>query len=535
MISEVQNKTGKILIRIDASVQIGTGHVMRCIPLAQAWQDRGVDVTFLGHCDSESLHQLIIDEGFDFIPIEKPHPDPYDLNRTLEILKQLKTQNSKLITWLALDGYHFTPDYQKAIRENGYRLLVIDDMAHLDHYHADILLNQNVHASSLHYSCDRDTVKLLGCEYVLLRREFLKYKDWKREIHNKAKNILVTMGGADSKNVTLKVIKALKLLNDPDLEFKVVVGPNNPHVDTLKNAIHNAPPAPLNRAPLLGIQPGCSMRLVLNATNMSELMAWADVAVSAGGATCWEMAFMGLPNAILVLAENQRKNAESLASAGIALNLGWYEEINELGLTETLNVLMSDQICRKEMSAKGRKLVDGAGTHRALSHMLAQPIQLTGDLRLRRGSIQDAELLWRWANDPGVRKNSLHPETIPLSEHVEWLHGKIASSGTRIWILELNQLPVAQIRYDRVHNNTAEIDFSVAPEYRHRGLGTMVLVLTYYIACRELGVKRLRGLVVSSNKASAYAFAKAGFENIGQEEVSHKHCDIFVWEYSGGV
>ena len=114
---------------------------------------------------------------------------------------------------------------EKAIRKNDYRLIVIDDMAHLDHYHADILLNQNIHASSLRYSCERDTVKLLGCEYVLLRMEFLKYKDWKRDIPYKAKNILVTMGGGDPDNVTLKVIRALNSLYDWDLEVIIVAGP----------------------------------------------------------------------------------------------------------------------------------------------------------------------------------------------------------------------------------------------------------------------------------------------------------------------
>ena len=156
-----------LLIRADADTHIGIGHVMRCIALAQAWQHQGGDVTFLSHCHSDRLRQWIIDEGFELISIEKPHPDTSDLSFTLN---KLSTDS----LWLVLDGYYFTPDYQKAIRENGYKLLVIDDMAHLDHYHADILLNQNIHSSSLPYSCTRDTVKLFNSQYVLLRREFLK-------------------------------------------------------------------------------------------------------------------------------------------------------------------------------------------------------------------------------------------------------------------------------------------------------------------------------------------------------------------------
>ena len=345
-----------LVIRADATTHIGTGHVMRCITLAQTWQDQGGDVTFLSHCDSEALRRRVIDEGSNFIPIEKPHPNSYDLAYTLEKLEQLKTQNSKLKTWVAVDGYHFTPDYQKAIRKSGHKLLVIDDMAHLDHYHADILLNQNIHASRLTYSCDRDTVKLLGCEYVLLRKEFLKYKGWRREIPEKAKKILVTMGGADPDNVTLKVIKTLTTLNDHDLETRIVVGPSNPNIDTLENA-------------LLSSQ--CSMHILQGIENMSELMAWADVAVSAGGSTCWEIAFMGLPNMIIILAENQQAIGEQLDAEEVAINMGWHGKVTTDKIAYMLHAMTLDKKVRAEMYGRGQKLVDGNGVERIVEEVIS--------------------------------------------------------------------------------------------------------------------------------------------------------------------
>ncbi|MBC8461025.1 MAG: UDP-2,4-diacetamido-2,4,6-trideoxy-beta-L-altropyranose hydrolase, partial [Deltaproteobacteria bacterium] len=313
-----------LIIRADASPQIGTGHIMRCIALAQAWQDCSGKVTFLSHCENDKIKQRILNEGFEFLPIEKPHPDPSDLKQILTTLKQLGTRNSELETWLALDGYHFTPDYQKAVRDSGYRLLVIDDMAHLDHYCADILLNQNIYAPDLNYSCDKDTVKLLGCEYVLLRREFLKYKDWKREIPEKARKILVTLGGADPDNVTLRVIKALKLFNDPDLEVKVIVGPSNPHLKKLQSAIRN---------------PQSAIHILQNVTDMPSLMAWADVAVSAAGSTCWELAFMGAPSITVVTFSNQQDVAKGLERAKIFKTVGWYKAMNNDILVAELSIL----------------------------------------------------------------------------------------------------------------------------------------------------------------------------------------------------
>lgn len=332
-----------LIIRADANPQTGTGHVMRCIALAQAWQDRGGKVIFLSHCENEVLRQRIIDEGFEFLPIEKPHPDPHDLK---QLFKELETRNSKLETWLVLDGYHFTPLYQKAIRDNGYKLLVIDDMAHLNYYHADILLNQNIHASSLFYSYDKDTVKLMGSKYVLLRKEFLHYKSWKREIPDKAKRILVTMGGSDPDNVTLKVIMALDRLNDRELEIIIVAGPVNLNIDSLKSTLPSST---------------CPMCICRNAENMPEIMAWADMAVTAAGSTCWELAFMGVPSITVVTGENQQGVAKGLEMANIYKTLGWHNEMSKDILATELTTHIQSKKLREKISRLGRQLIDGKG------------------------------------------------------------------------------------------------------------------------------------------------------------------------------
>ncbi len=345
-----------LIIRADTTAEIGTGHIMRCIALAQAWQDYGGKVTFISHCESSALRERIIEEGFSFIPIEHPHPAPSDLLQTLSIATNItnstngtnKTNITKA-TWLVLDGYHFTPDCQKAIRDAGIHLLVIDDMNHLSHYHADILLNQNIHAPELNYSCDEDTILLLGTRYVLLRREFLKYKDFKRTIPKKAKNILVTLGGADPDNVTLKVIKALNLIGDPDIEVKVVAGPSNPHIESLRRELALSP---------------FPFHLLQSVNNMHELMTWADVAVSAGGSTCWEMAFLGLPNMILYIAENQRPIAEKLHETGAVLSLGWGQKLSINAIAENLVHLLASLEHRNGYSTRSREIVDGRGPER---------------------------------------------------------------------------------------------------------------------------------------------------------------------------
>jgi len=334
-------------IRADADEKIGAGHIMRCIAFAQAWKDQGGEVTFISHCESGALKERIQSEGFRLVAIDHVYPDSSDLTNTLAILK---SESADQKHWLVLDGYHFTPEYQNAIRDERYRVMVIDDTNHLSHYHADILLNQNIHAPDLNYHCDENTTLLMGTRYVLLRREFLNYRDFNRQIPGRAKNILVTLGGADPDNVTLKVVGALKLLDEQDVAVRIIIGPANPHQEPLRKAIVSA---------------DFKAELLINPPNMPELMAWADLAISAGGSTCWELAFMGVPSIVLILAANQAAVAEYLMNKETVVNLGRFADSSEEDIRHACKSLMHDNISRKYLSEQSRMLIGCVGFHRS--------------------------------------------------------------------------------------------------------------------------------------------------------------------------
>ncbi len=256
-----------------------------------------------------------------------------------------------------MDGYHFTPDYQKAIVDSGYNLLVIDDEGLADHYYADIIVNQNLHAyKNLYQFIEPHTHLLVGTQFVLLRQEFLKWTDWKREIPDTAGKILVTMGGSDPDNVTLKVIRALSNLDASELEVKIVAGPANPNIDSLEEELSLLP---------------FTFHLLPSVNDMPGLMAWADLAVSAGGSTCWELAFMELPSINIVLADNQKIIAESIDKAGFAVNLGWHTDLSVKKLAHELKGLINSSRKRRQMSNRGRLLIDGHGAYR-ISDILSQ-------------------------------------------------------------------------------------------------------------------------------------------------------------------
>lgn len=180
------------------------------------------------------------------------------------------------------------------------------------------------------------------------------------------------------------------------------------------------------------------------------------------------------------------------------------------------------------MSTQGQRMVDGRGIERVLLEMVTS--FKANQLTVRRARFQDAKLLWKWANDLGVRSNSFHSEMITLEDHFTWFKQKLDSADTKIWIVEQNQTPIGQIRYDRVAKDTAEIGFSVASEHRGRGLGTKILELTVNMGCQELDVKRLKGIVISSNTASMSSFTSAGFVCTGQTTLMEKACQILILE-----
>jgi UDP-2,4-diacetamido-2,4,6-trideoxy-beta-L-altropyranose hydrolase len=270
-----------------------------------------------------------------------------------DAVQTVKLARETATLWVVVDGYHFGADYQQILKQGELWLLYIDDNGYGDYSWADIVLNQNLHAHERLYTNRKPSTRLLlGTDYTLLRREFLKWRGWKREFPETARRVLVTLGGSDPDNVTLRVIQALCQLDMERMEVVVVAGASNSHRKELQTSVRGMCPA---------------IRLEDSVMDMPELMAWADIAVSAGGSTCWELAFMGLPNVILVLAENQLKVARELDSHGVSLNLGSHASLNERDVVTALSELITDAARRQELSERGRHLIDGYGASRVVA------------------------------------------------------------------------------------------------------------------------------------------------------------------------
>jgi UDP-2,4-diacetamido-2,4,6-trideoxy-beta-L-altropyranose hydrolase len=489
-----------LLIRANASVEIGTGHVMRCLALAQAWRRHGGDAHFLlapGVTGLESRLQVAGCE-VSHLAADWVLGGVEDTAATIDRAQELRAD------WVVVDGYHFDANYQLRLKEAGLRVLFVDDYGHCDHYHADLVLNQNIYArEALYANRNPDTELLLGCEYALLREEFRPWIGWQREVKPVAERLLVTLGGADPDNQTGKVLQALRLVETP-LHVTVLVGAANKHRSQLEELVDSHCPQH-------------EVELLVNAANMPELMAKADVAVCAGGSTNWELAFMGLPSLALIIADNQRELVAELATQGVVRNLGWYQSVPSEKITAILHEKLHAHSQRFTMCERAQTLVDGWGAERTVAKMMSRTnFDEQSELSLRSALPEDIKLYWNWANDPTVRASAFNPDPIPWEDHVTWFTNKIIDDRCRMWLLLAADVPIGQIRYDLRADKTAEIGFSIAVDGRGKGAGTTLLRYTCYLAIRALNAKKLLGLVLLENRASQRAFEKAGYYSSGK-------------------
>lgn len=327
----------KLFIRADANQSIGLGHIMRCIAIGQSWKKQGGTVCFL----TKPLHEKIIErltlEGFQHIELA-------NFNEIAQIKEIMQSHTDGL---LLLDGYQFTASYQQAIKDAEVLLIVIDDFSHASHYYADIVINRNLIASTELYKGKIEiyTKLLLGPTYNFVRQEFLTYSEECFEVKPRIETIFVNFGGSDSKNLTIHIAKFLAQQPE-NYRIMVVVGATYQHLKELYDLATGK-----NR-----------ISIFYDAKNIADIMYEADLAITAGGTTLFELSCLGIPNISLKVADNQ-KSIDVFAEKGMTCALDARAKLSEELLIENLNLLQSRKN-RQEMSSKSQKFIDSLGNQR---------------------------------------------------------------------------------------------------------------------------------------------------------------------------
>ena len=348
--SEVSGKT--LMVRADAGPVMGTGHVMRCIAISQAWSDLGGSVVFHTAPMDRRLEDLLREAGFEISHADNSDGDESDASEFMT-----KARNAGAF-WIVQDGYHLKVDYQRLLKNEGLTLLAMDDLAEEQQHVADIVLNQNIYASAEDYrSLSPGTRLLLGPTYALLRRDFWRFRDRKRRTGD-VEHVLISFGGSDPRNLTGKSLSALAGVRG-SIEVRAVVGPLNQRADELS---------------LQAEKMEVDADIMVGVRSMAEMLDWADLVVAAAGSSVYEFAFMGVPALVVQVADNQRRGAPILEEEGLAVNLGWCEDLTMEGMRNALNGLIEDDEARRRMTNAGQNKVDALGAFRTISTMMSTRI-----------------------------------------------------------------------------------------------------------------------------------------------------------------
>ena len=327
-----------ILIRADANEHIGTGHVMRCLSIARAFNKAGEEVMFIA-ADHRS-GKLIEGNGFGYVCLES---DWEKLEDELPSVKKVIAEKRPAL--LLIDSYYVTEKYFQEL-SSVVKTAYVDDL-NKDCWDVDWLINYNIFADVYDYSqyADKRTKLIMGPNYAPLRDEFKERPQ--HRIRKKVRDVLVSAGGSDPEQMTEKLIREV-CPSYKDTHFHFVVGAMNPRINEITK-----------------LEDG-NIVLHINEKNMSTLMQSCDIAISASGSTLYELCACGTPTITFTLADNQLDAAKQFKAKGIAVYAG--DSRNNRSLCREIDTylrgLMENEDERRRFSGKMQKLVDGYGAEK---------------------------------------------------------------------------------------------------------------------------------------------------------------------------
>ncbi len=493
-----------VLIRVDASPSIGCGQVTRMTALASACRRSGAKVNFLSTGMPQTLQRKISDIGCHCQPMSLATGSAEDARLTAEL-----AANGNF-DWVVLDGYHFDDSYQEIVGQHSSRLMVVDDLGHASHRCAQLVLNQNAYAHRSRYNQQNSTDILCGVKYSLLRPEFNADPDGHRRNNQRfnIKRILVTFGGCDTDDwtlATLRTLLKLKLATTSQTVADVVVGVNYGHEKRLAQFCRDA---------------GMNVFIHRNIDRMDALMHQADIAITAGDSTCYELARIGVPSIAIATVENQIPVITAMEQHGTLKGFcpegSLPDRSHPAGLpteiADTIGKLVRNREERQSMADSGRKLLDGQGAHRVVRKLHA------GVINFYPATRDDSDLLLNLRKDPAIRAASFQTALMGDTEHQKWLAQSLASPGRTLWIArDRAQRPLGYIQLDLSENlQEATVEVALESRLRGKGLGPVLIEKAAAQILSDAGefasVNKVIANIKPANTHSCKAFEKAGFE-----------------------
>ena len=493
----------RIALRTDASRRIGTGHLRRCLSLAQALRDEGAQVRFvcrdhdeisrIAAEDGEAVAWLPHAGGYTPRPDEPAHADwaecswQDDADETIATLRDLRPD------WVLVDHYAFDARWHERVASAlACRIAVIDDLADRPLACA-LVIDQNLHPdhAAKYAACLQTPVRILGGpRYALLAPRYRSAPRYRFRRH--VQSIGIFMGGGDPKDFSSRVLIACRDVAGFAGEIELVSSSRNPNFDRHRELAKRWP----------------NTRVLYDEPDLTGFFARHDLQIGSGGIAAWERCVLGAPTLALQIASNQLAVLPELANAGA---IEWLdrEDASEQDIGVTVRALVAQPRRRLALVRATRGLVDGMGCARVAA---ALSLSVEPDLGLRPADAADEALLLAWANDPQVRRHAFYPDPIAPAQHHAWFAKRLSNPADCVILIATSPAgtPVGPVRFERT-NDLWTVSYSLDAAFRGLGLARPMLAAGIdALRAREPGA-RIEGWVKPDNVASLQVFRRLGF------------------------
>ncbi len=481
----------RVLFRSDAGPEIGTGHVMRCMALADAMASWGHEPVFAITAEALEVAPLLSSRPWKKILLENKAAEEVQIR---PIASGMSGENFCAV----VDHYGLGKPFEIALRTYADFIAVLEDRTDRTH-HCDLLINSNAGVDPETYRAlvPASCRLLLGPKHAPMRGEFADMRPdslTRRSGDSPPKRILVSFGGSDPANGTGFALAALQPLSSR-FRIDVAIGTAAPALGDLQKRY------------------GEIAEFHAGTGRMAELMRDADLAIGAGGSTAWERAALGLPAILVTIADNQREIARALHEAGAALDLGPIHSLNPGKLTDAIEKMAADKTCIKKMSVAAGSLTDGRGALRIAIAMAGKEVlKDSSTVELRRAEPEDQDLVLGWQREPGARNFSRNPNPPSKEEHARWFPAAVNDPARMFAIVLCDGKECGFVRLDRKAMDRCEVSLLITQAGHGRGIGTAALRLVRKCAPKAA----LEAYILPENSASVAAFAKAGYTHAAE-------------------
>ncbi|ROV58151.1 UDP-2,4-diacetamido-2,4,6-trideoxy-beta-L-altropyranose hydrolase [Vibrio ponticus] len=487
------------VIRTDASVFIGSGHVMRCLVLARRLQEQGKKVSFACIPQQGDLIAFIEQRGFQVIrlssvlkPLVPQKDDDYlswlqrSVEEDVDDFLSYVTQVDLVIT----DHYAIGHEWQTAIQQRlKCKVVAIDDLVR--EHSADLIVDQTLGRKSCEYSSAAKV--LAGSQYALLAPRFsqLRERAFSRKKTGNNIRVLVSMGGADLPNATLRVLT--QLVDLPNLAITVLLSPRAPHYSEVRRFC-------------------CFYTHITHhdfIEDMASIMLDHDVAIGAPGTTSWERACLGLPSVIIPLADNQREISKQLVKRGAVLLIN-LEDLEEQSANK-LEQIIADW---DSFVSANLELCDGFGVERVVNEIDKLVSSHSRQLSIRKATLDDIQCVYEWQCHPETRRYALNAAVPSLEEHIAWMQNKLTCFNDYFYMV-VNQdgKRLGVVRLDKQMSEEYLLSVYINPEHYGQGIASKALAL---VDVKHPAIV-IKATVMEENIASQKLFEKAGYLRLNKE------------------